>query len=358
MPRFVENAARMSDNLFIGNFYFTEESEDMLMRRKKLLAGLLIAALLVGSASPAGVMGAEVPEKFRAERVMIEETERHWNEEEAVTAEEEVKSAEADANGFVIKDGVLTDYIGDGGDVTIPDGVTSIGDFAFQGCKNITSITIPASVSHIGYNNVFFECNNLTEINVSEENKNYTSEEGILYNVSKSKLIKCPARKTGSVIIPDDVTSIEQQAFRECSSLTSIIIPDSVTDIGLSAFSCCSSLNDITIPNSVVSIGQLAFSNCSSLRSITIPDSVTSIGDSAFSNCSSLNDITIPNSVTSIGMNAFTSCHNLTAINVSENNKNYTSEDGILYNVSKSTLIQCPEKKNRKCDNSRQCDEY
>ncbi len=89
-----------------------------------------------------------------------------------------------------------------------------------------------------------------------------------------------------SVTIPNSVTSIEEYAFLDCSGLTSVTIPNSVTSIGHSAFSGCSGLTSITIPNSVTSIKSHTFNNCSSLTSVTIPNSVTSIGDYAFSDCS------------------------------------------------------------------------
>ena len=111
----------------------------------------------------------------------------------------------------------------------------------------------------------------------------------------------CYCSSLTSINIPDSVTSIGRSAFHGCSSLTSINIPDSVTSIGDYAFCDCSSLTSINIPDSVTSIGDYAFCGCSSLTSINIPDSVTDIGDEAFFGCSSLKSVTIPDSVTSIG---------------------------------------------------------
>ena len=119
-----------------------------------------------------------------------------------------------------------------------------------------------------------------------------------------------------SITIPNSVTSIGEWAFFDCSSLTSITIPNSVTSIGVNAFNGCSSLTSITIPNSVTTIGNGAFAGCSSLTSITIPNSVTSIGGLAFSGCSAMTSITIPNSVTSIGDYAFWYCENLTSVTI------------------------------------------
>ena len=115
-------------------------------------------------------------------------------------------------------------------------------------------------------------------------------------------------RRLTSVTIPDSVTSIGTSAFYNCSSLTSVTIPDSVTSIGYTVFYGCAGLTSIMIPDGVTIINGGAFSGCSSLTSITIPDSVTSIGDTAFSGCHSLSSITIPNSVTSIGSSAFYGC--------------------------------------------------
>ena len=119
-----------------------------------------------------------------------------------------------------------------------------------------------------------------------------------------------------SMTIPSSVTSIGNNAFSGCSSLTSITIPEGVTSIGLAAFSGCSGLTSITIPEKVTIISDDAFIGCSNLTSVTIPSSVTSIGGHAFSNCSALTSVTIPSSVTSIGLDAFSGCSGLTSMTI------------------------------------------
>ena len=160
--------------------------------------------------------------------------------------------------GVVYADNWVCDYAGDAKEVVIRNGTTRILYGAFSGCSGLTSVTIPDSVTSIG-DYAFGYCDDLT-----------------------------------SVTIGDGVTSIGGRAFSGCNSLTSVTIPDSVTSIGGSAFSDCSGLTSVTIGNGVTSIGGEAFSDCGALTSLTIPDSVTSIGGSAFSGCSSLTSITIP----------------------------------------------------------------
>ena len=210
----------------------------------------------------------------------------------------------------VIEDGVTS--IGDSAfescntliSITIPDGVTSIGEYAFCNCTSLTSITIPDGVTSIG-ESAFYGCNSLTSITIPGS---VTSiENGTFYNCSSLT----------DIVIPNSVTSIGYAAFYGCNSLTSITIPGSVTSIESSTFYGCNSLTSITIPDSVTSIGYAAFNSCGSLTSITIPDSVTSIGRYAFQNCSSLTSVTIPDSVTSIGDFAFSDCTSLTAISLS-----------------------------------------
>ena len=144
-----------------------------------------------------------------------------------------------------------------------------------------------------------------------------------------------------SIQIPNSVTSIGSSAFSSCDSLTSIQIPNSVTSIGDYAFFHCSSLTSIQIPNSVTSIGSSVFSSCDSLTSIQIPNSVTSIGDYAFNYCSSLTSIEIPNSVTSIGKLAFSSCKSLISIVVDAGNTKYDSRNGCnaIIKTASNTLV-------------------
>ena len=115
-------------------------------------------------------------------------------------------------------------------------------------------------------------------------------------------------RSLTSVNIPSSVTYIGERAFSGCRSLTSVNIPSSVTEIGMWAFSGCRSLTSVNISSSVTRIGYATFSDCSSLTSVNIPSSVTSVGESAFSGCSSLTSVNIPSSVTSVGESAFSNC--------------------------------------------------
>ena len=229
--------------------------------------------------------------------------------------------------------------------ITIPDSVISIGESAFYFCESLTNITIPDSVISIGYN-AFYYCRSLTSINVSNNSKNYSSIDGVLFNKDKTQIISYSAgKKETSYIIPDSVTSIADYAFDNCTRLTSITIPEGVTIIGSSAFDNCIRLTSIVIPNGVTSIAYGAFNECRSLTNITIPDSVTYIGAIAFYGCSSLTSITIPDSVTSVDKYAFVDCIGLTGINVSDNNKNYSSIDGVLFNKDKTEIIKYPAKK-------------
>ena len=185
--------------------------------------------------------------------------------------------------------------------VDIPDGVTSIGSSAFARCSSLESVIIPDSVTSIG-DNTFAHCDSLTSVVIGDS----------VTSIGNVAFAYCYSLE--SVVIGDSVTSIGYEAFYRCSSLESIDIPDSVTSIGNYAFEYCYSLTSVVIPDSVTSIGISVFKYCSSLTSIVIPDSVTSIGALAFWYCSSLTSIVIPDSVTSIGGSAFSNCSSLTEV--------------------------------------------
>lgn len=179
--------------------------------------------------------------------------------------------------------------------VSIPNSVTSIGYHAFSGCSSLASASIPSSVTSIGYR-AFQNCSSLTSVTIPGSLT--TIERGVFYGCSNLSFVS----------IPSSVTSIGSEAFQGCSSLTSISIPNSVTSIGSEAFQGCSSLTSVTIPNSMTTIGMWAFSGISGLKSVVIPNSVTSIEYGAFSGCSSLISVTIPGSLTNIDKYAFSGC--------------------------------------------------
>ena len=215
--------------------------------------------------------------------------------------------------------------------VTIPDSVTEIGALAFSNCTNLTSVTIPESVTTIE-GGAFADCNSLTSITIPENVTNIGAEafldtpwldaqlEESPFVVVNSIIIASNSNTCeGDIIIPEGVTSIGSKAFYDCEGLTSVTIPNSVTSIGYQVFYGCSNLISITIPDSVTIIGDYVFANCDSLTSVTIPNSVANIewiGWGVFSCCSSLTSITIPDNVTNIGPYAFMGCANLTSVTI------------------------------------------
>ena len=201
---------------------------------------------------------------------------------------------------------------------TIPAGVTKIENAAFSRIYNQLRVNIPESVTEI-VKDALCEAHGIYHINVSENNPNYSSEDGVLFNKDKSTLICFPAAK-GDIIhteydgnyvthareytIPDSVKTIAPYAFSACGYLQSVTIPDSVESIGMCAFEGCSALEQIDLPDSITTIENFAFRR-SGLKSITISDAVTYVGVQSFWDCENLEEINLPDSLRFIGEQAF-----------------------------------------------------
>ena len=216
--------------------------------------------------------------------------------------------------------------------VTMPDSITSIGGSAFGNCTSLTSVTIPSGVTSIsGF--AFDGCTSLTSItipsgvtsigNYAFKNtpwwNTYSADTSHHYgNIIYINDVAYTATSSGitSCTFREGTVSISDSAFKNCTSLTSVTIPSGVTSIGDSTFDGCTSLTSVTIPDSITSIGDSTFQSCTSLTSVTIPSSVTSIDTQAFNKCTSLTSVTMPDSITSIGGLAFQNCTSLTSITI------------------------------------------
>ena len=153
--------------------------------------------------------------------------------------------------------------------ITISNSVNSIGEGAFRNCTSLTSITIPNLVTNIAPR-FFYECFSLISINVNNDNPNYSSENGVLFDKNKTTLVCFPAGKTSAYIIPNSVKFIGDHAFYGCRLLSAVTIPNSVIRIESNTFAYCSSLTSINIPSTIVAIEANAFGFCTALKDIIV----------------------------------------------------------------------------------------
>lgn len=261
--------------------------------------------------------------------------------------------------------------------VTIPASVSDISYYAFPGCSSLTALhvdpdnaeytsvdgvlytkdktklvkypdnkegteyVIPASVEFIEFN-AFLGCNNLSAINVEAGNTEYASEDGVLFSKSKERLIRYPVNKSETeYVVPDGVEWLASDAFYDNDHLTAITLPDSMAWIGADAFFNCQGLTSIAIPEGVQSIENSAFQRCENLTTVTIHGSIKRIESSVFAGCKSLTAITLPETVESIGFSAFEGCKSLTSINIPDT---VTSiEYRAFYGCESLTSIALPE---------------
>ena len=216
------------------------------------------------------------------------------------------------------------------GNYNIPDGIKTIGNYAFDHCTNLTNVNIPDSVTYIG-NYAFYYANGLTGITIPSS----------VTSIGEHAFYGCAG--LNSITIPASITSFGGSVFDYCTNLTDVTIQEGATTIGNSMFSSCNALTDITIPNTVTSIGQYAFQNCTGLTNITIPASVKTIGRNAFSSCTGLTSVSIPEGVKTIETNAFSECYNLTCITIPSSVTSVGSYAFWACNALKDIYVNQPE---------------
>ena len=237
--------------------------------------------------------------------------------------------------------------------VTVPSSVTSIRTAAFQDCKNLSSITLPSNMNSIGPR-AFEGCIALKSISIPN---GLNSIEYYAFNGCKT---------LSSVTIPNSVNYIYEGAFYNCPALKTLTIPASVSSINKEAFSGTTSMNNVTvyynpncsyysignsiktviIPSGVTEIKRGAFTYYyPNIQTVSISNTVKTIRAYAFNYCPKIKSLIIPKEVTTIETNAFADCTGLESINVSSENKNYCSVDGILFNKYKTVLMKYPANK-------------
>lgn len=227
----------------------------------------------------------------------------------------------------------------------VPDTVEEVKLNCFKECKKITSLSINTKVLDIGLQDCdsleslnlgknvtddedlwqYFRGKSLKTINVDEENADFSSKGGILYNKKKTQLIACPSGTTGKVTIPNTVKTLRTYSFADCTEVTAVTFSTKLTKVGVKAFS-----------------------GCTGLTSVSLPSKTKDIMDGAFDYCTNLKKIVIPAKVATIDWTLFRCCKSLKNIKVASKNEKYCSVDGIVYNKKKTEVVFCGEGKSGK----------
>ena len=222
-------------------------------------------------------------------------------------------------------------------ELIIPEGVSIINPWAFVGCSEFVSVSIPSSVTEI-WDLSFYGCNNMKKITIRNLSAwcNIKFHQENVFNLNSNPLgiaghLYLNDEEITDFVLPDDVNEINSFVLFGCVGLKSVKIHSGVTAIGYKSFSSCTNLETIELPTSLTKIGDEAFQGCKLLKSLSIPDGVTSIGAQSFSGCGSLTSLSVPNSITVIGEGAFSGCDRISSVTMSKN----------LLNISSSLFYGC-----------------
>lgn len=354
---------------------------------KKMLLGILAAVILTGEISTSPVLAQNLYADRNVTGVESTSTEEDVTDSEYVFSGEDAAESEgvlsadnasADENGFVIQNGVLTDYKGYASEIEIPAGVTSIGESAFEG-KSIESVKIPEGVTALG-DRAFYHCTKLKSVELPETIQTIGSSAfGSCENL-ESVTVSGTTAKKGTVMIPGSVAKIEDFAFGGSDLITELDMTTSTADISnrsvelsnvntvkatgstkykvadnilydkagkyLYYFPQGSSKTQVKLPEGVEVIEKAAFYNCKNIENITLPQTLWKIDDMALWGCEKIKKLALTSKISSIGSRVFRDCKALEEITVVSENTYFKSVDGILYEKNKYfRMIVCPAMK-------------
>ncbi len=261
---------------------------------------------------------------------------------------------QTETENIIIKDGTLeikaSAFAGCNNvkSITVPDSVKIIGDQAFQSCSSLERIYIGSGTEHIGVAPFMYDiegspCSNLKSIEISKDNKHYTSVDGVLFNKEMTELIQYPiGKKQKEYVIPDSVTTVGHGAFLYCTELTKLTLGKGLTTIDYCLLFGCDNLETVILPETLTKLDSGAF-KCSGIKYIDIPDGVTFLGSETIMYCPRLETVNIGKGVSFIHEQAID--NSVTAVNVDPQNEHFTSENGILFSKDKTEILLYPDGK-------------